>query len=396
MARPLQAGCPPRAGWPPTRLAPTRGARRPPRRRCSGAVGRRGQRDDRRELRGLGQEDQIEQASPATSTVQPLGYQELGPAAAAAPDRAAEEDRRRCPRPAPSPAAARCTCRASAGGTGRAARGLRPGEYDQVDKIDYEGAPRAEEACAASPPAASSRPRPTREPPASRSATAFASRARAACARRAVVGIADSFDAGGRTIQMSLGTMPASTASAPTRSSSCAPASPERRRRSARRVDALLAASTRTSRRLATPSSRRSPGRRHQPAVRVLQRDRRDRRDRRRARHRQHAHDVGARAHARDRRAARSAPRAGRCRCSGPAHHARRHPRRGRVRRGDRLVVDARARRGLRHRLPLPERHDDRRRHRRRRPRDARRGPSRAARRPARRPRRTQVRGGPP
>ena len=183
--------------------------------------------------------------------------------------------------------------------------GYDPYEYDRVDHDELPGraARRGPERPGA--PAASSRPRPTpktQRPPRRRPGAA---RGAVRHARRA--GRRDRRHARGRRPDASRcrsARMAAVYGITTTRSCSSRPPRRPARRRWPGACSALLARDYPGLEALSNDRVQEEHDRRHQPAVRLLQRDRRHRRARRRARHRQHADDVGAGAHPRDRRAA--------------------------------------------------------------------------------------------
>jgi putative ABC transport system permease protein len=151
---------------------------------------------------------ELDQRFARDLTVQPLGYQEYGPPQAGLSSRLRREI-------AALPETGAVASRRSvyvrempAGGSDGVLVGYEPSQYDKVDKVSYEGAPRAEVLAGLSAggvvPA---------KPYAEDQGLDVGDRVRlegpAGVRDATVVGIADTFDAAGRTMQMSLGTLAA-------------------------------------------------------------------------------------------------------------------------------------------------------------------------------------------
>jgi putative ABC transport system permease protein len=183
---------------------------------------------------------ELDQRFQRDLTVQPLGYQEYGPPQAGLSTRLRREI-------AALPETGAVASRRSVyvrempgGGSDGVLVGYEPTQYDKVDEIDYEGAPRAEVlaglAAGGIVPA---------KPYAEDQGIEVGDRIRlegpAGVREATVVGIADSFDAAGRTMQMSLGTMAAVYGVRNDSQLVVRAASPQQRNALARRVDALLA-----------------------------------------------------------------------------------------------------------------------------------------------------------
>ena len=182
---------------------------------------------------------ELDQRFARDLTVQPLGYQEFGAPHAGLSARLRREI-------AALPEAGAVAGRRSlyvtelpAGGSEGLLVGYEPTEYDRVDKIDYEGAPRAQVlaglAAGGVVPAKSY---------AEDRGLEVGDRVRlegpSGVREATVVGIADTFDAGGQTMQMSLRTMAAVYGIRNDSQLVVQAASPEQRDALARRVDALL------------------------------------------------------------------------------------------------------------------------------------------------------------
>jgi len=183
---------------------------------------------------------ELDQRFARDVTVQPLGYTEYGPPQSALSERLREQITALPDAGAVARRRAIYLSKMPGGGANVVVVGYEPREYDRVDTIKYEGAPRAAvlDGLAAGGVVA---------------AKAYAKdvglkvgdRIRlegAAGSRRAtVVGIADTFDAGGRTLQMSLATMAAVYGVRNDSQLVIKATSPGRRAALARSVDALLA-----------------------------------------------------------------------------------------------------------------------------------------------------------
>jgi putative ABC transport system permease protein len=153
-------------------------------------------------------ESELEDRFARDLTVQPLGYTEYGPPQSGLSRRLREQI-------AAMPEAGAVAGRRSlylpelpAGGSDGVVVAYDPGEYDRVDKIDYEGAPRARilGGLGAGGVVAG-------KAYAQAEGLEVGDRMRlegpSGVRRATVVGIADTFDAGGQTVQMSLATMAA-------------------------------------------------------------------------------------------------------------------------------------------------------------------------------------------
>ena len=151
---------------------------------------------------------ELDQRFARDLTVQPLGFQEYGPPQAGLSTRLR---RQIAAMPESGAVAARRSLYVRdmpAGGSDGVLVGYEPSQYDRVDKIDYEGAPRAEVlaglAAGGVVPAKA-----YAEDQGLEVGDEVRLEGPAGVRGATVVGIADSFDAGGRTLQMSLGTMAA-------------------------------------------------------------------------------------------------------------------------------------------------------------------------------------------
>ena len=182
---------------------------------------------------------ELDQRFARDLTVQPLGFQEFGPPQAGLSTRLRREV-------AAMPETGAVAGRRSlylrempAGGSDGVLVGYEPSQYDRVDKIDYEGAPRAEVlaglAAGGVVPAKAY---------AEDQGLEVGDRVRlegpAGVRDATVVGIADSFDAAGRTLRMSLGTMAAVYGVRNDSQLVVRAASPAQRDALARRVETLL------------------------------------------------------------------------------------------------------------------------------------------------------------
>lgn len=182
---------------------------------------------------------ELDQQFARDLTVQPLGYQEFGPPQPGLSGRLREQI---ASLPEVGAVARRRSVYVSelpAGGSEGLLVGYDPAEYDRVDKIGYEGAPRAEvlaglAAGGVVPAKAYAKDRGLDV--GDRVTLAGPSGTRTA----PVVGIADTLDAGGQSLQMSLATMAAVYGVRNDSVLAVKAARPDQRVALARRVDALL------------------------------------------------------------------------------------------------------------------------------------------------------------